>query len=70
MVEVGTVQVGDRNMTGSVSVCVGAVEDFSEVGAGADLRGYIFRVGVGMVDLDLGLLGDLEMGMGAGVWDL
>ena len=67
-VVVGTVQVGDRNMTGSVSVCVGA---------GADLRGYIFRVGVGMVDLgrDLGLLvvvevGGLGMGMGAGVWDL
>ena len=79
VVVVGTVQVGDRNMTGSVSVCVGAVEDFSEVGAGADLRGYIFRVGVGMVDLDLGLgllvvveVGDLGMGMGvgAGVWDL
>ena len=63
-VVVGTAQVGDRNTTGSVSV-------------GADLRGYIFRVGVGMVDLgrDLGLLvvvevGGLGMGMGAGVWDL
>ena len=51
VVVVGTAQVGDRNMTGSVSVCVGA---------GVDLRGYIFRVGVGMVDLGR----DLGMGMG------
>ena len=58
---VGTAQVGDRNTTGSVSVCVGA---------GADLRGYIFRVGVGMVDLgrDLGM--GMGLGVGVGVWDL
>ena len=63
VVVVGTAQVGDRNMTGSVSVCVGA---------GVDLRGYIFRVGVGMVDLgrDLGMGMGLGVGVGAGVWDL